>query len=99
MQTLPSLASAAIGFKKSSLFMLLKAARDTLMGPIDQLARAADVGDVLPGRQRAPDPIRGPASPTAMRAQPLLWLVQLRWRATTPRRRIFRLFENLNHLS
>jgi hypothetical protein len=99
MQSFPSLASAATSFKKSGLFALLKAARDTVMGPIDRLARAADVADVLSARERTADPNRGLAPPAALRAQPLLWLVHLHWHATAPKRRVFRLFESLNHLS
>jgi hypothetical protein len=99
MQPLPSLASAATRFKKSRLFSLLKAAQDTVMGPLDRLARAADVGDVLAARDRAPDPDRGLAPPTALKSQPLVWLLHMHWRATAPKRRVFRLFESLNHLS
>ena len=99
MQTFPSLTSAATSFKKSGLFAVLKAARDTFMGPVDRLARAADVADVLATRERAADPERGLAPPTALKLQPLLWLVHLHWRATAPKRRVFRLFDSLNHLS
>lgn len=99
MQTLPSLASAATSFKKSRLFNLLKAVRDVVMGPVDRLARAADVADVLPAREAAADPGRGLAPPTTLKAQSLLWLVQLHWHATAPKRRVFRLFDSLNHLS
>ena len=99
MQTFSSLASAATSFKKSGLFGVLKAARDTVMGPIDRMARAADVADVLPARERTADPERGLAPPTALKSQPLLWLVHLHWHATAPKRRVFRLFDSLNHLS
>jgi hypothetical protein len=99
MQTFPSLASATTSFKKSGLFTLLKAARDTVMGPIDRLARAADVADVLGSRERTVDPSRGLAPPAALKAQPMLWLVHLHWHATARKRRVFRLFESLNHLS
>jgi hypothetical protein len=99
MQRFSSLASAPTSFKKSGLFGLLKTARDTVMGPVDRLARAADVADVLTSRERSADPERGLAPPAALKSQPLLWLVHLHWRATVPKRRVFRLFESLNHLS
>jgi len=99
MQPLPSLASAATRFKESHLFSLLKTARDTATAPLDRLARAADVGDVLGARERVADPGRGLAPPTALRSRPLVWLVHMHWRATAPKRRVFRLFESLNHLS
>ena len=99
MQTFPSLASAATSFKKSGLFVLLKAARDTIMGPLDRLARAVDVADVLTARERTADPERGLAPPIALKSKPLLWLVHLHWHATAPKRRVFRMFDSLNHLS
>ena len=99
MQTFPSLASAATRFKESRLFALLKAARETVIGPVDRLARAADVADVLTTRERTADPQRGLAPPTALKSQPLVWLVHMHWHATAPKRRVFRLFESLNHLS
>ena len=99
MQTISSLASAATSFKKSRLFALLKAARDTIMGPVDRLAKAADVADVLARRERSADGDRGLAPPTALKSQPLLWLMYLHWHVTAPKRRVFRLFASLNHLS
>jgi hypothetical protein len=99
MQTFPSLASATTRFKKSRLFALLKGARDTVMGPVDRLARAADVADVLIARERSADSDRGLAPPTALKSQPLLWLMHLHWHATAPKRHVFRLFASLNHLS
>lgn len=99
MRTFPSLASATTRFKNSRLFALLKAARDSVMGPVDRLARAADVADVLTTRERSADPDRGLAPPTALKSQPLLWLMHLHWHATAPKRRVFRLFASLNHLS
>jgi hypothetical protein len=96
MQTFPSLASAATLFKNSSL---LKAVRDTVMGPIDRLAKAADVADVLTARERPADSERGLAPPTALKSQPLLWLMHLHWHLTAPRRHVFRLLAPLNHLS
>jgi hypothetical protein len=54
---------------------------------------------VLAARDRAPDPDRGLAPPTALKSQPLVWLLHMHWRATAPKRRVFRLFESLNHLS
>ncbi len=69
------------------------------MGPVDRLARAADVADVLTTRERSADPDRGLAPPTALKSQPLLWLMHLHWHATAPKRRVFRLFASLNHLS
>ena len=99
MQPLPSLTSAATGFKKGRLFSLLKTARNAAMAPIDRLATAADVADVLPARARAADPERGLVPPTALKSQPLLWLLHMHWHATAPKRRVFRLFESLNHLS
>jgi uncharacterized protein YciW len=99
MQTFSSLASAATSFKKSRLFVVLKAARDTVMGPVDRLARAADVADVLTTRERSAYPDRRLAPPTALKSQPLLWLTHLHWHLTAPKRRVFRLFASLNHLS
>lgn len=99
MQTFSSLASAATRFKKSRFFALLKAARDTVVGPVDRLARAADVADVLTTRERSADPDRGLAPPTALKSQPLIWLTHLHWHVTAPKRRVFRLFASLNHLS
>jgi hypothetical protein len=105
MQPLLSLASAAktfnksCTFKKSRLFAVLKGLRDTVMGPIDRLAKAVDVADVLTERERAADASRGLAPPADLKRRPLMWLVQLHWQATAPKRRVFRLFESLNHLS
>lgn len=99
MQTFSSLASAATSFKKSRVFALLKAVRDTVMGPVDRLARAVDVADVLTTRERSADADRGLAPPTALKSQPLLWLMHLHWHVTAPKRRVFRLFASLNHLS
>jgi hypothetical protein len=99
MQTLPSIASAATTFKKSTLFAWLKAARDTVMGPIDRLARSVDVADILSARERCSDPNRGLAAPTALKSQPVVWLAHAHWHATAPKRRVFRLFSSLNHLS
>src|SRR5215813_8829016 len=89
MQTIPTLASAATRFKESRLFALLKAARDTVMGPVDRIAKAADVADVLTTRERTADPDRGLAPPMALKSQPLLWLLHLHWHATAPKRRVF----------
>jgi hypothetical protein len=69
------------------------------MGPVDDIARAADVAGVLPPPERTADPSRGLAPPTALKSQPLLWLVHLHRQATAPKRRVSRLFETLNHLS
>jgi hypothetical protein len=99
MQTFSSLASAATSFKKGRLFALLKAARNTIMAPVDRLAKAADVADVLTSRGRSTDPDRGLAPPTALKSQPVLWLMHLHWHVTAPKRRVFRLFASLNHLS
>jgi hypothetical protein len=99
MQTFPSLTSAATSFKNSRFFRLLKAVRDTVMGPVDRLAKAADVADVLTTRERPADPERGLAPPRALKFQPMLWLVHLHWHATAPKRRVFRLLAPLNHLS
>ena len=99
MQTFLSLASAATRFKESRLFALLKAVRDTTMGPVDRLAHAADVADVLTTRERTADPERGLAPPRALKSQPLVWLIHMHWHANAPKRRVFRLFESLNHLS
>src|SRR5262245_47212372 len=99
MQTLPSITSAAKTFKKSTVFAWLKAVRDTVMGPIDRLARSVDVADVLSARERCTDPGRGLAAPTALKSRPLVWLAHAHWHATAPKRRVFRLFANLNHLS
>ena len=99
MQTFPSITSAAATFKKSTVFAWLKAARDIVMGPIDRLARSVDVADVLSARDRGADSSRGLAAPTALKSQPLVWLAHAHWHATAPKRRVFRLFASLNHLS
>ena len=99
MQPLPSIASAATTFKKSTVFAWLKAIRDTVMGPVDRLARSVDVADVLSARDRGADASRGLAAPTALKSQPLVWLAHAHWHATAPKRRVFRLFASLNHLS
>ena len=99
MQPLTSLASAACSFKKSRLFAALKAVRDFIMGPVDRLAKAVDVAGVLAQEDRPAGPDRGLAPPTALKAQPLVGLAHLHWQATAPKRRVFRMFASLNHLS
>jgi hypothetical protein len=99
IDTMSTLASTALTFKKSTVFALLKAARDTVMGPIDRLARSVDVAGVLSDPDRDTGPDHGLAAPTALKSQPLVWLAHAHWHATAPKRRVFRLFENLNHLS
>jgi hypothetical protein len=99
MQPSQSIAPAATTFKKSAVFTLLKAARDTVLGPIDRLARSVDVAGVLTDPERRTDPDRGLAAPTALKSQPVVWLAHAHWHATAPKRRVFRLFANLNHLS
>ena len=69
------------------------------MGPIDRLARSVDVAGVLSERERRADLDRGLAAPTALKSQPLVWLAHAHWHATAPKRRVFRLFANLNHLT
>ena len=99
MPTLPSIASATTTFKKSTVFALLRAVRDTVMGPVDRLARSVDVAGVLIDAGRPADPDRGLAAPTGLKSQPLVWLAHAHWYATAPKRRVFRLLTDLNHLS
>ena len=99
MQPSQSIASTAPTFKKSTAFAWLKALRDTVMGPIDRLARSVDVAGVLEPDERSTGCDRGLAAPTALKSQPVVWLAHAHWRATAPKRRVFRMFESLNHLS
>jgi len=99
MQPSQSIASTATTFKKSTIFAWLKAARDAVMGPLDRLARSVDVAGVLSDPDRDIGPDRGLAAPTALKSQPLVWLAHAHWHATAPKRRVFRLLANLNHLT